>query len=280
MSAHQEAGRRTGALTRIDRVLVAALGSALPSQFRARQQAEWAADLADLARERQPAARWRYLLAAAWTLPTLIALARHAQVDGPRSVSPPAVLTARMLAWIVAISLGWTLLSWSVVIAGPYLAFDVPARQAAGIDHGPEMMWPIDERSLPSLLRAALELGGYAAIGMDLVLVAVAAGVTVGFLLLPFRQTWQDRLYTLAGGAVIGTVALTLTAVNMSVSLGTSVTGLTLLGTGIAAAGLAVGRFGLPRRWRIVLGLLAAASFAVVITDNTFGSAMIVWFRD
>src|SRR6266550_9581436 len=67
----------------VDRVLVAALCSALPAHFRARQRAEWTADLLALA---GGSARWRYLLGAAWTLPTLRALARRAQVDGPPDV--------------------------------------------------------------------------------------------------------------------------------------------------------------------------------------------------
>jgi len=257
---------------RIDRVVVAALGSALPPPFRARQQAEWAADLADLARGDRPAARWRYVLAATRTLPALHALARHAQVDGPRSVSPPVLPTTRMLAWVVATSLGWTLLSWSTVIAGPYLA--------AGANPDPSPTWPIADRLLPAPLKVALQLGGYAAAGMDLLLVAVAAVVTAGFLLLSSGRGWRDRLNTLARGGLIAMVTLAVTVVDMFTSLATTLNGLALSLTAVAAVGLALGRFGLPRRWRIVLGVLAAAGFAVVITDNTFGSAMIVWFRD
>jgi hypothetical protein len=280
VTAHLAGRRSTDGLNRLDRMLVVALGLALPPHFRARQRAEWAADLADLARVGRSAARWRYLLAAAWTLPTLRALARHAEVDGPHAVSPPALPTTRMLAWVLVANIGWTVLSWLVVIAGPYLALDVPARRAAGIDSDPKGMWPTGDPSLPSPLRVSLELGGYAATGMDLLLVPAVVVVTVGFLLLSRGQTGQDRLQTLARGALIGVAAFALTSVDLFASLATTINGLALSVTGLTAAGLAVVGFGLPRRWRVVLGLLAAAGLAVALTDNTFGSTMVVWFRD
>ena len=279
MTADPAGRRRTRALARVDGVLVLALGSALPPHFRARQQAEWAADLGDLAREGRSTARWRYLLAAAWTLPTLRALARHAQVDGPGRVAPLAVPTTRMLAWIFMINLGWTLLSWLIVIAGPYLVLDVAARQAAGIGSDPKGMWPMGDPSLPSPLRTALAFGAYAATTIDFLLVPVVVGVTVGFLLPSRGQAGQHRLHTLARGAFIGLLAVALTVVDAG-AIFVGVNGLALSVTGLAAAALTMGRFGLPKRWRIMLGLLAAASLAVAVIDNTFGSAMVVWFRD
>jgi hypothetical protein len=174
---------------------------------------------------------------------------------------------------------GWALMSWLVVIAGPYLALDVPARQAAGIDSGPQGMWPIGDSSLPSPLRVALELGGRAATSMDLLLVPVIVVITVGFALLPRRRAGHDRLSTLARGAAIAAVASGLTAIDLFVSLTTTVNGVALSVTAVTGAALVVGAFGLSRRWRIALGLLAAAALAVVVTDNTFGSAMVVWFR-
>jgi hypothetical protein len=271
-------GGRTGGVRRVDRLLVIALGSALPPPFRARQQAEWAADLSDVTSQ-GGSARWRYLLAAAWTLPALRSLARHADVGG-HGVSPPAAPTTRTLAWVLVVNSGWSLLSWLLVIAGPYLTLDVPAMQAAGIDSDPKGMWPIADASLPAPLRVALEVGGQAATSVDLLWAPVVVVVTVGSMLLSRRQTGHDRLSTLAAGAVIATVALALTAVELFVSLITTVNGVALSTTALAAAALAIGGFGLPRRWRIALGLLAAAGFAVAVTDNTFGSAMVIWFRD
>jgi hypothetical protein len=128
--------------------------------------------------------------------------------------------------------------------------------------------------------RVALELGGRAATSMDVLLVPVVVVVTLGFLLLSRGQARHDRLSTLTQGGVIGVAASALTAVDLFVSLTTTVNGLALSVTGLAGAGLALGRFGLPGRWQITLGLLAVAAFAVAVTDNTFGYPMVVWFRD
>jgi hypothetical protein len=212
-------------------------------------------------------------------VPALRSLARHADGDG-HGVSTPATPTTRTLAWALMINFGWTLLSWLVVIAGPYLTLEVAARQAAGIDSDPKGMWPIGDSSLPSPLRVALELGGRAATSTDLLLVPVIVLVTFGLALLPRRRAGHDRLSTLARGAVIAAVASGLSAIDLLVSLTTKVTGVALSVTAIAGAALVVGGFGLPRRWRIALGLLATAALAVAVTDNTFGSAMVVWFRD
>ncbi|MFB9238293.1 hypothetical protein ACFFWC_22500 [Plantactinospora siamensis] len=271
------AARKPPPGARLERALVAALGSALPAHFRARQRAEWEADLAELALDGRPATRWRYLLAAARTLPTLRAVARHARVDGPGALPTPATPTARTLAWVTATSLGWTLLSWAVVIAGPYLALDVPARLAAGVESDPKGMWPIGDPALPLPLRIALALGCYAATGMDILLLGVTGMVALCLVLSAPRP---DRQRALERSVVIGTAALALMVADAFASLTFPFTGLALTVTGITAAALAVGRSGLPARWRIVLGALAAAGIAVVITDNTVGTDMIVWFRD
>jgi hypothetical protein len=67
----------------LERATVAVLGALLPAGFRDRQRAEWSADLAELASE-GGAVRWRYLLAAAWTLPALRSVVRSGRPVGPR----------------------------------------------------------------------------------------------------------------------------------------------------------------------------------------------------
>jgi hypothetical protein len=62
---------------------VAALAALLPVGFRDRQKAEWTADLTDLA-SAGAVVRWRYLMAALWTLPKLRSLVR----SGEAATSP------------------------------------------------------------------------------------------------------------------------------------------------------------------------------------------------
>ena len=57
-------------LRRVDDVIVSLLCMLLPAGFRARQRGEWAADLTVLT-QGNPRARWRYLIGAARTLPSL-----------------------------------------------------------------------------------------------------------------------------------------------------------------------------------------------------------------
>ncbi|WP_436532583.1 hypothetical protein [Actinoplanes sp. HUAS TT8] len=70
-----------------ERILVAVLAGLLPPGFRERQRAEWSADLADL-RSAGPAVRCRYLMAAAWTLPTLRRAVRRSRATSLPFLSP------------------------------------------------------------------------------------------------------------------------------------------------------------------------------------------------
>ncbi|MEU7905803.1 hypothetical protein [Actinoplanes sp. NPDC049118] len=95
------------ALQGVERVVVAALSRLLPTGFRARQRDEWTADLLDLA-DAPPAARWRYLFAAAWTLPTLRSFARRGAAAGSGGLRDAAVTPAglRLTAQIVVAAVG------------------------------------------------------------------------------------------------------------------------------------------------------------------------------
>lgn len=91
------------------RAVLAVLVRLLPAGFRDRQRAEWSADLADLATE-GTTARWRYLLAAAWTLPALRALVRTGRTgrrarlgDGIRRLGRPDRRGTGVLAVLVAL---------------------------------------------------------------------------------------------------------------------------------------------------------------------------------
>ncbi|MEV8506553.1 hypothetical protein AB0368_17325 [Actinoplanes sp. NPDC051475] len=91
-----------------ERAAVAVLARMLPAGFRDRQRAEWTADLLEVA-VRGRVAQWRYLFAAAWTLPTLRSFARKGAAAGAGGlrdvVAAPAGLRliARTLVASVAV---------------------------------------------------------------------------------------------------------------------------------------------------------------------------------
>src|SRR5207248_4160156 len=146
-----------------ERSVVAALGLALPAHFRARQRAEWTADLLVLAERGRPA-RWRYLMAAAWTLPALRAVARRLPADGPEDRLAPVSRSVVLAARVLTIVLGWTVLSWAVMLPGRYLLLDIPGRMAAGTLPDPGSVWPGgDQPAVLAPVAAVLEWGGWAA---------------------------------------------------------------------------------------------------------------------
>jgi hypothetical protein len=259
----QQAGAPADAVRPADRALLALLGSVLPAHFRARQRAEWTADLLVLARH-GGAARWRYLLGAVLTLPTLRAHARHANAGGPEVVLKAAAPAAVMVARVLAITLGWAVLSWLVMLPGEYLVYRIPAHPAAIL--------------LPPL--AVLYLGAWAA-ALDFPLVPVAALVAMVLVALERRRPWQHRLQVaILRVAVIGGVAVLLTSIDLFYALMSTGGGPALGLAGLAATGLGTVGAGLSRPTRILLVVLGVAAVAVAVIDNTVGLPMVVWFRD
>ncbi|MFI5494187.1 hypothetical protein [Actinoplanes sp. NPDC051859] len=129
----------TAGLRPLERSAVAVLARLLPAGFRDRQRQEWTADLMTLSSTRA-AVRWRYLLAAAWTLPALRSIVRTGFGGGPftATAAPTLVLVARVLT----IGLGWPVISWLVAVALRYQLYDVPSRRAAGISTATTDLWP------------------------------------------------------------------------------------------------------------------------------------------
>jgi len=266
---------------RVDRAVVAALGLALPGHFRARQRAEWTADLLILA-ERGRLARWRYLFAATRTLPALRAVARRLPADGPQGALAPVSRSVVLVARVLTIVLGWTVVSWAVMLPGRYLLLDIPGRMAAGTLPDPKSVWPGgDQPALMAPVAAVLEWGGWAAAD-DFPLPLAIALVASVLLVRHRRQLWGPRRRVAAVGvAVISLQALLLTPVDMVVTAFTTIRGGPVLPlAGATASWLAVAAPGLSRPRRAVLGLLGLAALAVAAVDATIGTGMVSWYRD
>jgi len=268
---------RASDLRPADRMAVAALCSVLPAHFRPRQRAEWTADLLILARQ-GGAARLRYLLGAAWTLPTLRAVARRGPADGPRHAlrvaSPSVVLASRVLT----ISLAWTVLSWLVMVPGRYVLLDVPGRLARGSAE----IWPDGDQPWYVVPLVVILYWGSLGAVYDFPLVPAAVIVASVLVLLERREPWQERVRrAILRIGVIAVSGAALTLVSLLATTLTTGSGGPLLGAiGLGAVGLgAVGR-GLSRRNRIVLAVLGVATIAMVVVNHTVGLPMVVWFQD
>ncbi|MGH3715723.1 MAG: hypothetical protein ACRDT4_20030 [Micromonosporaceae bacterium] len=267
----------------VQRLLVGALGRALPPHFRERQRAEWAADLLLLAGEPR-LSRWRYLLGAAWTLPALRTVARDPSATGlTGGVVRPAGAAITTVARVLIVILVWALAGWLVVIIGPYLILDIPGRMATepGFYMGPEEVWP----DWPMfVLMIPLVLGGWLSIS------SAPVGPFFGVAILAVavferRRSWLHRMVVAGVAVVVGVLPISL-----SILAGrTGWIGWGLLpfnGLGIALLGLvgvitALAGRSLPRRTRVVLGVLSAAALVTFAVHQTpFGTAMITWFMD
>jgi hypothetical protein len=268
----------TGHPARIDRAVVAALSLALPAHFRARQRAEWTADLLILA-GRGRLARWRYLFAAAWTLPALRAVARRRPADGPEDALAPVSRSVVLVARVLTIVLGWTVVSWAVMLPGRYLILDIPGRMAAGTLPDPKSVWPGgDQPAVMTPVAAVLEWGGWAAAADFPLPLAIALVTTV----LLVRHRWEHRRrVAVVGVAAISLQALLLTPVDMVLTAFTTIRGGPVLPlAGATASWLAVAAPGLSGPRRAVLGVLGLAALAVAVVDSTIGTGMVSWYRD
>jgi len=217
-----------------ERWVIAVWAGALPAHFRDRQRDEWTADLMVLSASHGRPARWRYLLGAGWTLPSLRRLARGAQTAGA-GLTPPAAPSGLTAARVLILGLSWPLLGWLGTFVVPH-----PAKAAA-----------------------LLRLGAWAnLIGVfALALVAVAALAVAVF---EWRRPPRYRLRT----AGIGFAALLTVFVFQCLAVLPD-RGVLVALMGTAGARLSFTAAGLPKRYRIALRVVAVMGLAIAIANWT-----------
>lgn len=274
------AGERPAGL--VERAMVWVLCRFLPDGFRGRQRGEWTGDL--LAMADAGAARWRYLLAAAWTLPALRAHARSVGADASTPALRPG-LRVTTLARALLLGLGAPVLSWLIAVPVRYYLLDVPGRLAnkyGDVPVDPKELWPTDGALVVltplwialTLLTLVVWIGPLllCAIGM-----AIAA---VG----PIQRGASHR-YRLTAG-LVGLAVVVLAAVVAVVALALVADYVADLGVvaallGCLAIGLALRARGLILPTRLALVLIGCLAIAVYVTHQTAaGEAMLVWFMD
>jgi hypothetical protein len=256
------------ALSPADQRWVQFLGALLPAGFRDRQRGEWAADLLMLAHD--PAARRRYLLAAARTLPALRAVARgHESAALVTPGRPSAVTTGRVIATMLA----WTVSGWLSTVLVPYL-FLRTRDDASGFDM---WGWLTGPAQILTPIMAVLFWGGLSTL-LGPVLTGITSAVTLLLAVAERRRSAGHRLGTAAASVALFLIASGQYGLYNS-RYHTDGDSLAVLA--MAALPLMTRRAGLSMRRRVVLGVLAAAAAAIVILYHTpFGYDMAVWLQD
>ncbi|MDG4829300.1 hypothetical protein O7627_08275 [Solwaraspora sp. WMMD1047] len=219
------------------RWMIAALAAALPAHFRDRQRDEWTADLLVLSASPGGPARWRYLLGAAWTLPSLRRLAKGGRTadGGLATPATPAALTA---ARVLIPSVSWPLLGWLGALAVPHQA------RTGGLF------------TVVMVGAWANMIGLLAVVGMALVTLVVA--------LLEWRRTARHRLRT----AGIGMAMLFAVVVFQCLAFLPD-RGIIVAMMGGAGAWLSYTAPALPRHYHIALRVIAVAGLAVAVINWT-----------
>jgi hypothetical protein len=265
-------------------MVIRALCRLLPEGFRARQGAEWTGDLVALSPSGS-GTRWRYLLAAAWTLPALRAHAGKAAVDRPPTMVAPS-LPVTTLTRVVLVGLGLPVLAWLIAVPLRYYLLDVPARIApySHMPFDPKDLWPMDGPFILLVpLWVLLGLGAWAMM-FDWMLVAWV-GMAAAVLGSAQRGAgWKHRLASSVIGAAIAIIAIA--GFRTRQELGPVFSpepgkGLTAVALGGIAVIIGLGVRGVSGRSRIAMvlaGLIAIAIFAWHQTPT--GLAMIYWYMD
>ncbi|SCL27293.1 hypothetical protein [Micromonospora inyonensis] len=265
-------------LRRVDDGVVSLLGLLLPVGFRARQRGEWTGDLMVLA-QGNPAARWRYLIGAARTLPSL------RRSIGRRDATPIEVPAGvrQTVARILLLGMTWPILSWLLWVPARYFAFDIPGRRERSgysISIDPQTVWPFEgtpDWLLP--LWIVPHFGAWAVvIGGPFLLAAVGVIGTVAALL-RHRRRRVHRLTVAVAALTVVLVTVAWTAVMQGLS--THDDGYIAGVLGIAAAVLGATTSNLTHRTRVALLILGAGAIAVFLSFHTAaGIAMIGWFQN
>ncbi|WP_285691722.1 hypothetical protein [Actinoplanes sp. NBRC 103695] len=213
------------------------LAATLPADFRDRQRDEWTADLLVLSDSPGGPARWRYLLGAAWTLPSLRRLAKGGRTTGG-GLTPSATPTAVTAARVLIPSVSWPLLGWLGALLVPHQA------GAGGVF------------TVVMVGAWANMIGLLAMAGMGLITLMVA--------LLEWRRTARHRLRTAGiGGAVL------LTVVVFQCLAFLPDRGIIVAVMGGAGAWLSYAAASLPRNYRIALRVIAVVGLAVAVVNWT-----------
>lgn len=264
---------------RLERAAVRGLARMLPTGFRDRQRAEWTGDLLALA-DRGTGQRWRYLLAAALTLPALRTAAQRgglSQLDGPAVVaSAPAVMTA--LARVLGFGLGVPIVGWIVTVPVRYFLFKPPG-------YGdPKDVWPHGWLFVALLpLIVVLTVGAYIVVfgGPALIGALGLAAVVVG-LTQRHENALHRALVSLSG---VGLLTVMMAAFATGVGLSTDDTGRAqdgvLFALGILTVIVGLHASGLACRTRIAVTAVGFAAIAVTVASGTAtGIVMLGWFLD
>ncbi|GIH02578.1 hypothetical protein Rhe02_06450 [Rhizocola hellebori] len=269
---------------RAERAMIAVLSRLLPAGFRDRQRAEWTGDLVELSAA-GARARWRYLFAAAWTLPALRAHAGKPGVDRPTTIVPPS-LTATLLVQKILVGLGLPVVCWLIAVPFRYFLLDIPARLApdSGMPFDPKDLWPIDGPFIFLMpLWVVLSFGAWALI-FDWMLVGWL-GVTALLLGLTQRGAgWRSRATSGLIGAAVVAIALQGLGVRIGLGSGSS----PYQGMGLATAVLGgvaiiagVSMRGISRRSRVLVLLTGLAAVTIYFWNQTpMGIDMITWYMD
>jgi hypothetical protein len=253
-------------LSLADKWWLQVLGALLPAGFRDRQYGEWGADLLMLSHD--PAARRRYLLGAARTLPALRAAARgHESVELARLGRPGAVTAWRVIATMLA----WAVIGWLSTVLVPYLLLRTGGNASdfggqEWINHPPPVLMPFV---------AVLFWGGLATmLGPVLTVATSVTGLVLA--VAERRRSLEHRIGT---GAVSAALLIFVAPVQLQFMERAAGDSLVLLA--LAALPLMTRRAGLSVRRRVLLGVLVTAAVAIVIVYRTsFGHDMTVWLSD
>ncbi len=275
-------------VTRAQRGAIWLLCRFLPEGFRNRQRDEWTGDLIAIGATGQ----WRYLFAAAWTLPALRAHAGKPGVDRPHTMVLAPPLSVTTLYRVILIGLGLPVLSWLIAIPFRYYLLDIPgifaamAQQQYAGPFDPKDLWPMDG---PFVVLIPLWV----------ILTVLSWAVIVSYLLVTWigiatliagtarrRIGAKHRIISALIGVTIMAAAITVGEAGRSMgwipaSVRLMDEGLTTAVVGALALVFAFSARGLARRRRItviVIGLTAIAIHAWHYTE--IGQAMLNWHLD
>lgn len=263
-------------LRRVDHAVVSLLCLLLPVGFRARQRGEWTGDLMALARG-NPAARWRYLIGAARTLPSLRSSISRRDAT---LIEVPAGVRATV-ARILLLGLTWPILSWLLWVPARYFAFDIPGRLGrSGHLIDPQTVWPFE--GTPSWLLPLWivpHFGAWAVvIGGPFLLAAVGViGTVTAVLRRRHRRVHRLTVAVAALAAVLLTIAWTAVMHGLSTHDDGYIAGV----LGVAAGVLGATTGNLRNRTRAALLILGVGAITVFLSFHTdAGISMLGWFKD